>query len=254
MITVERGDTRIFTWNASSDPDVITFQVFSGDTVVVSHAAVQSGTGAWYAIVPFPSGSYSAGYYNARWDAWASSMQYVTDELVRVVDVSALDAGSYYANVADVRDSWASLNAAGGELLNASIDSALRKAHTQIDGYLSKVYTLPFSATPPLVRTLATDLALYRIASRQVPRDDKGRIPGWVAELKDDALGILTQIQSGTMDLVTDSGTAWGRTGLGASGGFWMSGSGHAMTFTELDPVDQRVDPDREDDIKDEVW
>lgn len=53
-----------------------------------------------------------------------------------------------------------------GERNDAAIERALVDATATIDGYVSARHALPLATVPPLLRTLAMDLAIHRLALR----------------------------------------------------------------------------------------
>ena len=62
----------------------------------------------------------------------------------------------------------ASLTAESGEEPDAAVVAeAIAKAAGEIDAYLAVRYVLPLTATPPQVKNLAVDLALYHLYSRR---------------------------------------------------------------------------------------
>lgn len=62
----------------------------------------------------------------------------------------------------------ASLTAESGDEPDAAVVAeAIAKAAGEIDAYLAVRYVLPLTATPPQVKNLAVDLALYHLYSRR---------------------------------------------------------------------------------------
>jgi len=47
------------------------------------------------------------------------------------------------------------------------VDKAITDADTEIDGYLSGRYTLPFSSAPPILNKLSVDIAIWNLYSRK---------------------------------------------------------------------------------------
>jgi len=54
-----------------------------------------------------------------------------------------------------------------GAIVSAVIDAALEAADVEIDGYLSRKYTLPLANTPPLLLHMAADIAIVSLYSRR---------------------------------------------------------------------------------------
>lgn len=72
---IEVGTTPLFTWTGSADPSSIGVAVLTASkTIVGSVAAVQSGTGNWYAFITIPDsfGAYPC-YLLSEWTATTST-------------------------------------------------------------------------------------------------------------------------------------------------------------------------------------
>lgn len=82
----------------------------------------------------------------------------------------------------------------------AVVNRAILDACGEMDGYIAARYTLPLASTTDQLRTLAMDLALYRLASLgrlgEVAEDHKNR--------KDDALRFLRDMAKGLASLGLD--------------------------------------------------
>lgn len=62
----------------------------------------------------------------------------------------------------------AELTSESGEVPDAAVVAeAIAKAGGEIDAYLAVRYVLPLAATPPQVKNLAVDMALYHLYSRR---------------------------------------------------------------------------------------
>ena len=247
--TYEPGDTAIFTWVASQDPTDLSLSIFdASSTLVSSQTAASSGTGQKYAVTTLPA---TPGYYNLHWAGTLGGKADIVDALIRVEDITAFDAGSYYAGVADVRDAWPLL-AAGDAPRNPLVDRALRRAHRKVDSYLVRNYSLPLDSTPGQIQEIAIDLALFQLA-RSFGKGTKSDVPKWAREMKQDAIKNLEAIAVGSVPLVSGSGTAL-TTLSAAVSDFWLNEDGRRPTFTELDAAYQRQDPDYLTDVADDIW
>jgi phage gp36-like protein len=73
----------------------------------------------------------------------------------------------------------------------AVVTEALAMAAGEIDAYLAVRYVLPLAATPPQVKSLAVDLALYHLYSRRsvAPAVRRQKYEAAVAFLKEVAAG-----------------------------------------------------------------
>ena len=86
----------------------------------------------------------------------------------------------------------ASLSAESGDEPDAAVVAeAITKAAAKIDAYLAVRYVLPLVATPPQVKNLAVDLALYHLYSRRsvAPLVRRQQYEAAVAFLKEVAAG-----------------------------------------------------------------
>jgi len=75
----------------------------------------------------------------------------------------------------------------------AVVAEAIDKAASEIDAYLALRYDLPLAATPPQVKNLAVDLALYHLYSRRsvAPAVRQKKYEAAVAFLKEVAAGLV---------------------------------------------------------------
>ncbi|GIT85407.1 gp436 family protein [Roseobacter sp. OBYS 0001] len=88
------------------------------------------------------------------------------------------------------------------------IDRALADTDALIDGYVAKRYALPMAATPALIRTLAIDIAIYKLhvydANPKIEADYKA------------AMRALEAISAGSVTLPVDGVEAPGSGSSGA--------------------------------------
>ncbi len=80
-----------------------------------------------------------------------------------------------------------------GSLDAAAIDRALADADTLINGYLARLYALPLASTPDLIKSIACDIARYRLYKKEAPQ--------LVRDNYQDALKRLEAIQRGAVAL-----------------------------------------------------
>ncbi len=75
------------------------------------------------------------------------------------------------------------------------VQKGLRSADEIINAYLSALYTLPLPSTPGVVREMAVDIAVYKIALLRAARTDEMRLR------YEDALKLLERISTGKAGL-----------------------------------------------------
>jgi phage gp36-like protein len=101
--------------------------------------------------------------------------------------------------------------------LDASIASTstveywITKAEAEIDGYLSKQYSMPIVATsltsvPPLVASLAQDLSAFKILTWQYSGDNQN-VSEWVTDIGANAYKMLEDIAKDNIRITTSAGT-----------------------------------------------
>ncbi len=86
----------------------------------------------------------------------------------------------------------AELTAESGEVPDHTVTGeAIAKAGGEIDAYLGVRYALPLAANPPLLKSLAVDLAIYHLYSRRsvAPQVRRQKYEATVAFLKQVAAG-----------------------------------------------------------------
>ena len=55
-----------------------------------------------------------------------------------------------------------------GTVNQARVDEAITQADAEIDSYCGGRYTVPFAATPDIVKKISVDIAIYNLYSRKV--------------------------------------------------------------------------------------
>ncbi len=88
-------------------------------------------------------------------------------------------------------------------IVQANVDRAIADAGELIDGYLRGRYSLPLNPVPGLIKTLAGDIAVYRLYARRV----KLTPPEGVSERYRNSLKLLEQIQMGKVALGAEAVT-----------------------------------------------
>ncbi len=135
------------------------------------------------------------------------------------------------------------------DLTSAEIVRHAEGAEAEINAAIARRYTLPLSPVPPLIETIADDIAIYRIFTRRVFSAEKINDSPWPDRYKE-ARDLLKQIADGELTLANSDGTVIAeRTDLAE---VWSSTQGYNSTFHEGADVDHVVDPDKVDDILDD--
>lgn len=120
-------------------------------------------------------------------------------------------------------------------------------AEAHVNGVIARSYTVPATGAgvPPLLETIATDLAVYRIL-RRLFSQEKLKDSDWPGTFKA-AEDQLDEIGSGKL-LLLDASNAiiTGRTDVAE---VWSTTKDYDRTFTELHEFDQIVDQDKVDDL-----
>jgi len=158
-----------------------------------------------------------------------------------------------YTTVANVQDLYPRVGSLSS-VNSASIAFYIDQAENEINGYLANNYTLPFSASPPMITTLSTEYSLVKILERFFTQE-VGSQNAWVAERKKYIIDTLNKLNEGTLGLVTSSGELL----VYNSGDTIFSNTmEYDPTFTMLDETLQQIDSDRLEDeydaVKDEEW
>ena len=158
-----------------------------------------------------------------------------------------------YTTVANVQDLYPRVGSLSS-INSASIAFYIDQAENEINGYLANNYTLPFSASPPMITTLSTEYSLVKILERFFTQE-VGSQNAWVAERKKYIIDTLNKLNEGTLGLVTSSGEL---LGYNSGDTIFSNTMEYDPTFTMLDETLQQIDSDRLEDeydaVKDEEW
>ena len=88
----------------------------------------------------------------------------------------------------------------------AIIDAHIVRADSLIDAKCAVRYDVPFSATPPIIKTLSEDISAY-LSYRSFYTQDNQNKTDYFEELRDRAYEWLDEISKGTMKLVDSTGS-----------------------------------------------
>ncbi len=86
-----------------------------------------------------------------------------------------------------------------GQVIDVDVvNPVITRAQTVVDGYCSKLYTVPFTAAPNLVKELTRDLAIYYLY------EGREAIPDAIQKRYDNAMSILKDISADKIRLPVD--------------------------------------------------
>lgn len=135
------------------------------------------------------------------------------------------------------------------EFTDTDIEFYIRFAESEVDAKLAARYTLPFSATPPVVRAIATEKALIKVLDRFFTGQTEDE-NDWRNVRKKECDALLQGIVDGEITLVNSAGTVLGpRADIH---NILSSTDNYAPTFGHGSSIVEEVDPDRIQDEEDE--
>lgn len=130
---------------------------------------------------------------------------------------------------------------------SADLHRFIITAEAIVNGKIAKAYTVPVVPAPPLLETLATDIALYRVLGLRFFTQGAKNRSEWVDRFKE-AMSMLDDIAAGKIPLTTVSGTII-ESDKG-SAAMHSSTLGYNQTFTEDVEENSFVDSDKIQDIR----
>lgn len=150
-----------------------------------------------------------------------------------------------YASVSDV---YGCLTFIGS---STNVSSSLIANHggrvqSIIDAKLGKNYAVPFSAVPPIVNTLCTDLTCYYVLAGTAILANTLKDSPWPQVYKD-SMKMLDQLASGEMALISGSGTVIADI-ASTNETIFSNTQNYNQTFQELDFEISEIDPMKVDD------
>lgn len=132
-------------------------------------------------------------------------------------------------------------------LTSAQLFEFAGQAESEINAALVKKYSLPLSGEVPILTTLATDIAIYKVLTRRLFTSERLAASPWPDRYKE-AVAQLDKIAAGDLMLVDASGTAIGdRTDLAET---FSTTQNYVPTMWEGPTPDHVIDPQK---IKDEA-
>lgn len=131
------------------------------------------------------------------------------------------------------------------------LEFPIQMAENEADGVLGRRYNMAvFSGSPPpLLETIVELLAGHAYLRMQITQEDPSR-SDWVSQLREQAEKYLTDLVSGTLIMVSGSGTII-QPLASAVDQVWSSTREYAPTMTLADQTEQRISPSRLRDIDD---
>lgn len=152
-------------------------------------------------------------------------------------------------NVAEIL-AFQPLIASASYITSAQIFGMIGQEEAKIWSKLGARYTVPISPPPPVVVAIAIDLTCYSLLSKQALLSNTLNDSPWPKAYKATE-DLLNMIAEGKAVLVTSSGTIIGESTTTQRA--WSSAEpGYKPTMVELPTHELRVDPDLEDDLRDE--
>jgi len=88
-------------------------------------------------------------------------------------------------------------NPGSGEINKRIVDGAIKESSALIDSLIGGRYSLPLPSTPPVLKGICVDLAIYNLHERRLSLDDN---PG-MRKRYDNAMKLLAKIASGEISL-----------------------------------------------------
>lgn len=124
----------------------------------------------------------------------------------------------------------------------------IENAEAWLDGRIGRFYNVAtFSGTaPPLVRTITRLRAGATYLQTLITLEDPSQ-SAWIQRMFDEANDLASELVSGTLAMVTGSGTIIAPT-LPLASAMWSSTMQYVPTFNTRDFTNQRDDPNRRDD------
>lgn len=155
-----------------------------------------------------------------------------------------------YTSVARVR-SQHPLIGSMTTLSSAQTFTFCEDAEALVNAKIAPNYTIPAtgSGVPPLLQSLATNIAVYYVLARRVFTQERLRDSGWPDRFKE-AIDTLDEISTGKLKLVDTAGTLLGTRSDVHD--VWSNKKDYRPTFDEHGDYDQIIDEDKIDDLEDD--
>jgi len=125
---------------------------------------------------------------------------------------------------------------------DTSVNYMIDIACDLIDGKLHYMYTVPFTTTPPVVKTIATHLASYFVLRRIYSKTRGAEGNDWIVTFRDFADELVRGLVDGSITLLDSDGTS-----LSPKSDYGMKTSTKDYTpiFNDGDELSWEVDEDK---------
>jgi len=133
----------------------------------------------------------------------------------------------------------------------ARFSNSITRSESIVDSAVGRRYSLPFSAVPPVIRTLTEEIACYYSMRNSFSQDGKVKNP-YLDEYKS-ALKTLEEIGAGRIPLTYTDGS---EVPAQSTNLFKSTSRNYTPIFGLDDPTEWRRDPDEEEEtaaLRDEV-
>lgn len=153
-----------------------------------------------------------------------------------------------YTSADDIRKLFREVDSVP-EFTDTDMEFYIRFAESEVDAKLAARYTLPFSETPPVIRSIATEKALIKVLDRFFTGQTEDE-NDWRNVRKKECDALLQGIVDGEITLVNSAGTVLGpRADIHS---ILSSTNNYTPTFSHGSSIVEEVDPDRIQDEEDE--
>lgn len=115
-----------------------------------------------------------------------------------------------YSTVGKVFDTYPMMGSVTN-ITSAHIAGAIGAEQAFVDAKLAARYAIPFSPVPPLLETIVTDLATFRLLTQRVFTQERMNQSTWPDAFKR-GIEMLEDLATGSMALVSGSGTVIAET------------------------------------------
>lgn len=123
---------------------------------------------------------------------------------------------------------------------DVDIEYYIARTDDYIDARLFQLYTVPFTTTPPIVRTISTHITAYYVLRMLYVQARTTDNDAWMRTFKDFAYDLLKEIDRGDIVLLDSSGNKLPRK---SSRGIKSSTEEYTPTFNEGEPLTWEKDP-----------
>jgi len=116
---------------------------------------------------------------------------------------------------------------------DTDVDYFIERGDDYIDSRLYKLYYVPFSTTPPIVRVISSHLAAYYVLQMLYVQAREADNDAWMTSFKNYAYSLLEDVESGIILLIDANGSRITRR---TKRGIMSTTQEYDPTFNEGDP------------------